>query len=281
VSQSRQRAIVVILVLALVLTWLVFDQLDRPNPLRDALSRIASPVQLVLRRGSRPLSHAWSRIGSLSDLEQENERLRDENALLRQENLLLQEAKIANETLRRQLEFKSSVPTYRLLSAEVIGYDPSNLPQYLIIDRGAQDEIEVGMAVLADEGLVGRISDVNAASSKIMLLTDQASAISAMIQRSRGTGLVEGVAGETQLQMRYIPTEDAVVPGDMVLTSGLGGNLPKRLVIGQVTDVVREDVAMFQEATIRPAVNLRDLEVVMVLLNFTPIDLVEEDVAES
>ena len=280
-SQSRQRAIVVILVLALVLTWLVFDQLDRPNPLRDALSRIASPVQLVLRRGSRPLSDAWQRIGSLSELEQENERLREENALLRQENLLLQEAKIANETLRRQLEFKSSVPTYQLLSAEVIGYDPSNLPQYLIIDRGAQDEIKVGMAVLADEGLVGRISDVNAASSKIMLLTDQASAISAMIQRSRGTGLVEGVAGETQLQMRYIPAEDAVLPGDMVLTSGLGGNLPKRLVIGQVTDVSREDVAMFQEATIRPAVNLRDLEVVMVLLSFTPIDLVEEDVAES
>ena len=271
----------VVLVLALVLTWLVFDQLDRPNPLRDAFSRIASPVQLLMRRGARPIEGLFHRLSSLSDMESENERLRQENAQLRQENLLLQEAKIANETLRRQLEFKSSVPTYHLLSAEVIGYDPSNLPQYLIIDRGAEDDIQVGMAVLADEGLVGRISDVNAASSKIMLITDPSSAISALIQRSRGTGLVEGVPGETQLLMRYIPSEDAVLPGDMVLTSGLGGNLPKRLVIGQVTAVMREDVAMFQEATVRPSVNLRDLEVVMVLLNFTPIDLVEEDVAES
>lgn len=266
----------VVLVLALVLTWLVFDQLDRPNPLRDAVSRVTAPIQLVLRRGARPVGALFSRLGSLRNLEAENAALRSENAQLTQENILLLEAKTANETLRRQLAFKSTVPTYHLLSAEVIGYDPSNLPQYLVIDRGADDGIKVGMAVLADEGLVGRISRVNAASSKIMLITDPSSSVNALIQRSRATGLVQGTPGEQVLTMRYIPQEDAVLPGDIVLTSGLGGNLPKRLIIGQVLEVKREDVAMFQEAIIHPTVNLRDLEVVMVLLNFTPINLVDE-----
>jgi rod shape-determining protein MreC len=77
--------------------------------------------------------------------------------------------------------------------------------------------------------------------------------------------------------MRYIPQEEAVSPGDIVLTSGLGGNLPKRLIIGQIASVEHQDVMMFQEAKVIPSVNLRDLEVVMVLLNFTPIELATED----
>jgi rod shape-determining protein MreC len=72
--------------------------------------------------------------------------------------------------------------------------------------------------------------------------------------------------------MRYIPQGDTVDVGDVVFTSGLGGNLPKRLVIGQVARVHKSDVEMFQEADIIPAVNLRDLESVMILLNFSRIE---------
>jgi rod shape-determining protein MreC len=218
------------------------------------------------------------RINRLADLEEQNEALRHENLMLRHELTLLQEARIENETLRRQLNFKSAVPNYQLLSAEVIGHDPSNLLQSLIIDRGHKDGIEVGMPVLAAEGLVGRISETSANSSKVMVLTDPSSSVSSMIQRSRATGLVQGhIASE--LYMRYIPPGDTVDPGDMVLTSGLGGNFPKRLVIGQVSSVDRQDVQMFQEARIIPAVNLRNLEVVMVLLNFTPPDLAQNEAA--
>ena len=70
--------------------------------------------------------------------------------------------------------------------------------------------------------------------------------------------------------MLYIPQGETVEPGDMVLSSGLGGNFPKRLVIGQVENVANQDIAMFQEAKVVPAVNLRALETIMVLLNFTP-----------
>ena len=276
---SRQGAILTIGVLSTILAWLILDQMGGPNPIRDVFSRLLSPVQLVVQRASVPLIHLSDELKKLTTLRSENEALQRDNAALRNQLILMEEARIENETLRRQLEFKSAVPTYHLLSAEVIGYDPSNLLQYLIIDRGANDGIERGMPVLAAEGLAGRIREVSADSSKVMLITDPSSSVSSLIQRSRAAGVVQGHVGP-ELLARYIPPGDSILPGDIVLTSGVGGNFPKRLIIGQVSSVQYKDVDMYQEATIIPAVKLRDLETVMVLLNFTPIEFDQLDAEE-
>ncbi len=274
-NTSRGRAAAVIVVLILALAWLMLDQRDESNPVRDAFSRVVAPVQYVLKQGARPVAQFFGEVGRLSQLRAEDEALREANIALRSQIVALQEAQIENETLRRQLNFKSAAPNYELLSAEVIGHDPNNLLRYLIIDRGSADGISRSMPVLTAEGVVGRISEVSANSAQVMLITDPSSSISALIQRSRATGIVQGYPGD-ELVMRYIPQGDTVLPGDMVLTSGLGGNFPKRLVIGQVASVEKQDVAMFQEARLIPAVNLRDLEMVMVLLNFQPGELTQE-----
>ena len=274
-SESRKRAAAVVLILSSVLGWLILDQIGGPNPVRDTFSAVVSPVQFAIHRLARPLFRVARKLNKAASLESENEALRQENIALRSQIVLLQEAQIENETLRRELNFKSAVPNMRLLCAEVIGYDPSNLLQYLMVDRGTGDGIGRGMPVLVAEGLVGRISEASASSSKVMLITDPSSSVTALIQRSRATGIAQGYPGH-QLLMRYIPQGDTVLPGDVVLTSGLGGNFPKRLVIGQVASAEHRDVGMFQEARVVPAANLRDLEVVMVLLSFTPIELAPE-----
>lgn len=274
-SVLRSRATAVILILCVILAWLVLDQTSYANPLRDVFSRAVSPLQFALRTVSSPVTRVAALVTRLSGLQSENEALRKQNAELRNQIILLQEAQIENETLRRQLNFKSAVPNFRLLSAEVIGRDPNNLSQYLIVDRGATDGVQQGMAVLTAEGLVGRISEVSADSAKVMLITDPSSSVSALVQRSRATGSVQGYPNG-ELLMRYIPQGDTVAPGDIVLTSGLGGNLPRRLVIGQVASVKRGDVEMFQEAKLIPTVDLRDLETVMVLLSFTPAEIGQE-----
>lgn len=274
-NTSRGRAAAVIVVLILALSWLALEQRGAANPIQDTFSRIISPLQYALKQGVRPIAQFFAELAHLNQLRAENDALRQANITLRSQIVLLQEAQIENETLRRQLSFKSAAPNLELLSAEVIGHDPNNLLQYLIIDRGSVDGIRRGMPVLAAEGVVGRISQVSANSAQVMLVTAPSSSISALIQRSRATGIVQGYPGD-ELVMRYIPQGDTVEAGDMALTSGLGGNFPKRLVIGQVASVEKRDVAMFQEAHIIPAVNLRDLETVMVLLNFTPGELTQE-----
>jgi rod shape-determining protein MreC len=269
VKSSRHQALVVILVLVLVLGWLFLEGAERPNPIREGLSHLLSPLQLVIKRASQPFAQAFSRVQRLGELQREFDRLVQENAILRSQVVLLEEASIENETLRGQLEFRSAVPEFQLLSAEVIGHDPNKLLHYLIIDRGSADGIKRGMPVLTAAGLVGRISEISGSSSKVLLVTDSSSSVSALVQRSRATGVVQGYVGQ-ELRMRYIPQGETVEPGDMVLSSGLGGNFPKRLVIGQIERVSSQDVDMFQEAKVVPAVNLRGLETVMVLLNFVP-----------
>ena len=271
----RQWSIVIILVLLLILAWLVFDSLGAHNPLRDGLSQVISPLQLVTKRAWEPVSGLFAGVGRMSELRRENEGLHAEVSELRTQIILLNEAQIENEDLRRQLDFKSAVPNYQLLAAEIIGHDPGNYWQYFTIDRGAEDGLRRGMPVLSEAGLVGRISRVSKNAAHVMLLIDPSSSVSAYIQRSRTTGLVQGHPGQG-LVMRYIPQAETVVVGDVVLTSGLGGYFPRRLVIGQVVEVHRDDVEMFQSATIAPAVDLHGLESVMVLLNFEPFDVPEE-----
>ncbi|MBC7316319.1 MAG: rod shape-determining protein MreC [Chloroflexi bacterium] len=212
------------------------------------------------------------RVARLKRLEAENESLRAENAALKNQLVLLEEARIENETLRRQLAFKSAVPNYQLLSAEVVGQDSSDFLQFIIVDRGTADGVRRGMPVLTAEGLVGRVQEVSVNSAKVLLITDPSSSVAALIQRTRATGVVQGQLGEYMV-MRYLAPDSPVMPGDVVLTSGLGGNFPKRLVIGKVVRVERREVEMFQEALVEPAVNLRDLEMVMILLNFSPAEL--------
>jgi len=92
-----------------------------------------------------------------------------------------------------------------------------------------------------------------------------------LIQSSRATGVVEGQVGGS-LVMKYIPQRDTVNVNDIVLTSGLGGNFPKMLIIGQVTAVYQRDIEMFQQADIRPTVDFNNLEIVLVITNFLPAD---------
>jgi len=277
VRRSRHWSVALILVLGLILAWLILDRTQPTNPLRDALTQVLSPLQYVVAQGASSSPKVLAGFTSRSELYRENQELKEQIADLRSQVVVLLEAQIENETLRRQLDFKSAVPSYELLSAEVIGHDPNALLQYLIIDRGAQDGVALAMPVLADAGLVGRISEVSANSAKVMLISDPSSSVSAIIQRSRATGVVRGNVNGG-LTMYYIPPGEVVEPGDMVLTSGLGGNFPSKLVIGQVASVTYSDVDMFQQAEVVSPLSLRNLEEVMILLNFSEYELAEPDV---
>jgi len=273
---TRHRsAVFLVIALAMVLVWLVLDSLGTTNPIRESLTGVIAPLQLVFTRAASPVLDLAASFRARADLQQENAELKEQIAALRAEVVQLSEAQYENEDLRRQLGFKSAVPSFQLIAAEVIGRDPSAYLHYLLIDRGAEDGIRKGMPVLTDAGLVGRVSRVNRGSSQVMLLTDPESSVAAYIQRSRATGVVQGQL-QQDLVMRYILQDETVVVGDVVLTSGMGGGLPKRLVIGQVVEVRRNDVDMHQEALVQPAVDMESLEQVMVLLNYD-LDELEED----
>jgi len=252
------------------LAGLAMDQHRGLQPVEDIALRFVAPLQGGLASLTDRLSDLIQTAKDLGELRRRNEELEKLADSLMIENVRLKEFESENETLRRLLKFTQANPHYEYKTAAVIGRDPSNFLRYLIIDLGARHGIKRGMPVVTERGLVGRIVEVGSNWAKVMLIIDPSSSVGAIIQSSRATGVVEGQVGGG-LRMKYIPQGETVNVGDIVRTSGLGGNFPKKLIIGQVTAVHRRDIHMFQEAQVRPTVDFNKLEIVLIITNFEPI----------
>jgi rod shape-determining protein MreC len=268
--QRGGTVLFLLLFLSLAVLSLILDHANRLEPVKDLVAQITTPVQEPLTAATNRFTEARQLFIDMDACRAENEelqRLLDELII---ENVRLREVEIENVTLREQLSFKQANPSFELLSAQVIGRDPSNLANYLVIDRGGDEGVGVGMPVLTGRGLVGRVTETAPHSAKVLLITDPSSSVNALVQDTRATGVVQGKLGQ-ELVMRYIQQTEEIKPGDLVLTSGLGGNFPTRLIIGQVTKVQKTDVELFQEALVRPSADFGRVEMVMVLTSFQPI----------
>jgi len=165
--------------------------------------------------------------------------------------------------LQRTVPFES-VP------APVIARDPSGVLHSIVLGLGSDDGVKVGHVVLSDQGLVGRISEVGTNYSKVLLVTDSSSVVSALVQGSRATGIVRGQFGDS-LIMDWLLQTEPVKEGDVVITAGLGigeelrSLYPKGLVIGTIAQVQTAEAAAYNRAIITPAVDLRRLEHVLVV----------------
>jgi rod shape-determining protein MreC len=208
----------------------------------------------------------------VTELIQRNTELEAEVSSLETQIIELQQQLVEFEILSSLLDFARAYPEYEYVGAQVIGRDPSPFLQYVIINRGSDDGLRRGMPVVTQQGLVGRVSRVTAAAANVMLITDPAMSINVRLQPSRERAVLSGsVTGD--LTLDFIPQEADVNPGDLVLTSGFGGNYPPNILIGQVTGVRSEDFALYQSGSVQPVVDFEQLEIVLVITNFQPIDI--------
>lgn len=171
------------------------------------------------------------------------------------------EAAEENQRLRALLALRARHPS-KSVAAEVIGRSMSGLNSFVIIDKGAPEGITAGMAVIKEEGLLGRISEVGGTVSKALLLDDPNSRISAAAQRTREQGLVVGIGGGL-CRMIYLPAETDVKPDDIVVASQSSEISPHGVLIGRVEKVDREPNNLYSSAIVRPAVSLYRVEEVL------------------
>jgi len=269
---TRRRSIMLLLILALSLLLFGLYQGGQLAPAESMVLQLLSPVQAWLSEGVAVGQSVLETIAELGSLRQRIAALEAERDALQAENVRLREIEGEYVLLREQLGYQQAHPQLDLLPAEVVGHAPTNLLRFLIINKGSQDGTRAEMTVVTPRGLVGRISTVGPNWARVLLITDVSSSVNAMVQRSRTTGVVQGQVGG-RLVMRYIPQGESVQVGDLILTSGLGGNFPKGVLIGRVTEVRQKDVEMFQEAEVQSAVNFNRLEQVLVVRNFVPTEL--------
>jgi rod shape-determining protein MreC len=265
--------------LALVIVaGLILDELGALAPLEGVLMQLLRPVQQLTSGLADRVIDANRTLRRARDLQTRNEQLESLVDQLMVENVRLKEFEAQNEDLRKKLNFAETHPEYILRAAQVkgrvIASEPNNLLSILIIDVGRRHGIKRRMPVVTERGLVGHIQTVGTNWAKVLLINDPSSSVAAMIQASRAPGVVAGRLAE-DLVMNYIPQDEKVAVGDIVVTSGMGGNYPKALVIGQVLEVERRDIETFQRAVVHPSVNFERLETVLVITSFDTVDVTE------
>ncbi len=269
-----------IVILALAALLLMALQLTgQLRPLQSAITLLTSPAQLGATGITENITNVIDYFAELRNLRQRNAELEQINASLLAEKLSLREVEHENEGLREFFKFAKKRPGLELRGAQILGLaigdESTNFLRRIIVDLGQMHGVKVGMPVITDQGLVGRISEVNDSISKVLLLTDATSAVNAVLQKSRLNGVVRGTASG-DLMMDFIDQGVKFSVGEAVLTSGLGGRFPKGLPIGQVVEIRHRDIDFSQQAVVRPTVDFKRLELVAVVTNFNPVEEVPE-----
>ena len=206
-------------------------------------------------------------------LRQRNSELESQVSQLQTQVIQLQQQLREAQILYALLDFARARPENEYVASAVIGRDPNPFIQYIIIDKGSDDGIRHGMPVITEQGLVGRIDAVTAGASRVQLIVDANSAVNVRIQSTQTNALLAGsLTGDINLQ--EVPQDVVIQTGELVLTSGLGGDYPADVLIGQVITVRKSDTDLFQTASVQPAVDFSALRAVLVVVKFKPVDIV-------
>ena len=208
----------------------------------------------------------------VASMRQRNVELEAEVARLQTQVIELQQQVTETQILSALVDFARASPESTYKAATVIGRDPSPFLRYVILNVGSNDGIRRGMPIVTERGLVGRVDAVTADATRVQLITDPASAVNVSLQNSKTEALLVGsITGDISLDM--ISQDVTVQPGDVVLTSGLGGGYPPNILVGQVVSVRKLDYELFQQAAVQPIVNYNQLQFVLVITNFKPVEI--------
>ncbi len=229
-----------------------------------AILGITSPIQAAISWTLDRTVGGFQNYLFLWNTRQDNLTLIEENRKLQNTIAGLREAQQENTRLRKLLNFQEHLKVDTAV-ARVIARDTSTEFRALRINRGETSGIRKNMAVVTNEGIVGRVLRTTPNTADIVTILDLLSAIDAIAERSRARGIVEGKTDDV-CQLKFALRTDDIEPGDVLISSGLGGIFPKGIPVGTVSRVDRKSFGISQEVEVKPAVDFTKLEEVLVVL---------------
>ncbi len=280
-SNKKIWLIIVLVIVSLVV--LKFTAFEHTSLSQSSFRGFWTPVQGVLSRAGNwvgnTVSLPFEAIGATYDYHELQLQLEDAQGQLR----MLEEYKQENQRLNQLLGFQSSLMTasnYQTISASVIGRDSTNWFGTIWINVGSVNGIANNMTVITPSGLVGRIINVTSNSAEVLLITDSRSGVSALTQKSRIAGFVEGVLqASDSLVMGQIAITRQAEPGEVIITAGMDSLYLKGIPIGVVTSVGKDNSGLYNQAVVEPFVDFSCLEEVMVLVSTQDSEISQESMA--
>jgi rod shape-determining protein MreC len=246
--------------LAVVLLVILYELW--PLPFEVFSKRAILPASYKITQAARYIASPFVIVANINKLADTNKRLEQENLSLKSDNAKSLESAHVCEILNKEVG-QSSQNRFDVVAALVVGRTPSLANQVLIVDKGSNDGVKNGAAVMSQGYLVGVTMSVTASQSEVRLITGHDSFIPAVTLNSRESGLVQG--GLEGLDLTEVPISSPIGQGETVLTSGLGGDLPAGIIIGTLGSQVSKTSGLFQTIQIDYPVHINSLEVVSII----------------
>jgi len=250
--------------LAVLILLIFLHYIKVLTPVENLMIRIIAPVQNRVYMVGVKINNFYNVARFQKDLLKSNLELEQKVKDLTVENAELKIQLSEKQELQKQADFIFS-SGFQAVNAKIIGRNLQSNFQTIILNKGKNDAIEIGLPVIAEQGIIiGKIVEVKNSSCQVLLINDSHSSLAALIQDTAIKGVVIGERG-LSLKMELIPQDQQIKNGQVVITSGLEENIPKGLVIGQIEQVVSEPNSFFQQAFLKPLINFDDLIAVSVL----------------
>lgn len=269
------KKLIVLLISVILFFALLAVSLNRNgsvNIFQQIMNDVTAVAGRVVSKPANALTNVFESVNHLLDTYEENQRLKQEIDSVYEIQAELSVTKEQNEALKEELELQNSLTDYSTITGAVIARNPDSWVEEVIVDRGSQDGVELGMAVMSGQGLIGRISEVNPTSSKVRLIStmDQRNnLVSSEIITEEGDvvhGVISAYEAETgRLIMDQITTNVTLEPGQQVVTSGLSGKTPRSLLIGTVDEVTMDNFGLSQRVYVVPAGDFNDIRYVSII----------------
>lgn len=234
---------------------------------RGAFQTVTSPVRYLGSTVSAPFQGLGNIITNITADQQTLSDLQEENQRLQARNAELEEAEQTASRLQSLLDLQDSY-SLQSTAARIISSSTDSWTSTVTIDKGSTSGLTVGMPIMASNGIIGQIIQCNPTTSVVRLVTDESSSISAMVQSSRAQGMINGSA-TGQVTLGLIRTGQTVEVGDVVVTSGLGGVFPKGLPLGRVTSVENNPGSLYLDIVVEPFAHTENNEEVLVITSLT------------
>jgi len=255
----------VVLSMALIIVDVRYSQLD---PVRQVLSTAITPVHWL---SDLPVNIS---IG-LSNLFTSRDTLEEELDLMRSRMLVLERKaqKLASVTAElnrlRELLNASRIVDEGVVVAEMIGASPDPDNQYIVLDKGMQENVYLGQAVLDSHGLMGQVIEVNEFTSRVLLISDSQHAVPVQINRNGVRAIAYGVGALNFLELGNVPNTSDIKVGDLLVSSGLGGRFPQGYPVASVDSIKHDKSRSFAQIRVLPEAELNRSRLLLLVFNKT------------
>ena len=241
----------------------------RFGALRGAAATVVEPVQALMTGAGNGIHDFFGALTSFGDAADENKRLKAQVAELQRQLAMQRGLTVTNQQLTQSLGLRDSLHIHTI-AATVIALDPERLSQAITIDSGTRQGVHKGMSVLGQRGLIGKVVAVQSNSAEVRLISDPMLPVNVEVASDHLAGTLNVTADRMAVELLGAPTDLKLQPGDVLVTSGLGGNFPKGLPVAELVRFKYQPYGVTQTAEATPLDSLAHLEYVLVDTDFIP-----------